>query len=464
MNTEPTGFNGIDGTTGAYLPAPSPEEISLAARGVPPGKVDDVLIAKSQGADATFGVPFGVDAADLAQAGWGIVFAHDAAQEVIDALLPLRTLREGQAGVLYKAFTGPAAYRPEERAQKWLGRQGAGLGQAQVEKVPYYLLIVGGPDAIPFRFQYELGVNYAIGRLHFDTPQEYRNYAESVVAAEARAAPQGARHADFFGVCNDDDRATQLSRTMLVEPLADALAGKHADWQVRKILSADATKARLAESLRASPALLFTASHGMGFPANDPNQRHAQGALLCQDWPGPMHHNGAIPEAFYFAGKDVADDADLSGTIAFHFACYGAGTPLRDDYAPAGTTPAQIAPVPFVASLPQRLTGKPGGSALAVVGHVERAWTYSFSWPGLGAQTHTFENCLHALMSGVRIGAAMDAFAMKHADLAVTLNGELDDIRYGAIVNDYALAGLWTAHHDARSYVVIGDPAVRLPV
>ena len=276
MNTEPTGFNGIDGTTGAYLPAPSPEEISLAARGVPPGKVDDVLIAKSQGADATFGVPFGVDAADLAQAGWGIVFAHDAAQEVIDALLPLRTLREGQAGVLYKAFTGPAAYRPEERAQTWLGRQGAGLGQAQVEKVPYDLLIVGGPDAIPFRFQYELGVNYAIGRLHFDTPQEYRNYAESVVAAEARAAPQGARHADFFGVCNDDDRATQLSRTMLVEPLADALAGKHADWQVRKILSADATKARLAESLRASPARLFTPSHRMGITAHHTNHRPAQ--------------------------------------------------------------------------------------------------------------------------------------------------------------------------------------------
>lgn len=463
---EPAGFNGINGATGDYLPSPSVEDISRAARGAPAeGVVDhDLLLAKHQAQEETFGVPFGVDPADLAQTGWGLVFAHDAPAELVDALKGLRELREGQAGARCKVFQGAGGHRPDERTRTWLVRQGVAPGQAQVDKVPYYLLLVGGPEAIPFRFQYELGVNYAVGRLHFDTPQEYRNYAESVIAAEGHAGPPGTPRASFFGVCNEDDRATQMSSSMLVDPLAHALAPKHPTWQFQQVMAAGATKAALAACLQSRPSLLFTASHGMGFPADDARQRLDQGALLCQDWPGPMHHRGAIPQDYYFSAADVAESADLSGTIAFHFACYGAGTPLLDDYPQVGNTRAQIAAAPFVAKLPQRLTGKPGGAALAVVGHVERAWTYSFSWPALGAQTSTFENCLHALMSGVRIGAAMDAFAMKHADLAVSLNGELEDIQYGAAVNDYTLAGLWTAYHDARSYVVIGDPAVRLPV
>jgi hypothetical protein len=200
----------------------------------------------------------------------------------------------------------------------------------------------------------------------------------------------------------------------------------------------------------------------MAFPSGHPEQAAHQGALLCQDWPGPLMHRGPIDPSMFFSADDVPDSANLAGSIVFHFACYGGGTPLYDDFGAAGTR-TEVAAAPFIARLPQRLLGKPGGGALAVIGHVERAWSYSFASPDFGAQTKSFEMCLHALMSGLRVGAAMDAFAMRHAALAVGLNRVLADIRHGAKVDDHLLASQWTMHNDARNYVILGDPAVRIP-
>ena len=68
------------------------------------------------------------------------------------------------------------------------------------------------------------------------------------------------------------------------------------------------------------------------------------------------------------AGDDVASDARLLGLLAFHFACYGAGTPRMDDFAHRSLQePVAIAPHAFVASLPRRLLGHPQGGALAAV-------------------------------------------------------------------------------------------------
>ncbi len=470
MATDDFIFNGVDAATGAYLtPALSAEQVARLAQGdaLDAQRMDELRARHEARTAQTMGVPWGVDAQDLAQAGWGVVFALDADPTVRTALAALLQLRTGQAGARYKEFSGAAGVRPDDTTRAWLARQGVGPGQPQVSKVPYYLLLVGGPESISFRFQYEAGLNYAVGRVAFDAVDDYLRYASTVVTHDSPVTRTSGRNACFFGVRNADDPATTMSAERLVEPLATALESTRAaaGWTVNRMLTADATRTNLRALLNGSqpPALLFTASHGMGFPNGHVLQDRHQGALLCQEWPGPRAHRGAVPPEFYFSADDLSDGAQLGGMLAFHFACYSAGTPKLDDYAHRNNVREQIAPRAFVADLPRRMLSLPGGGALAAVGHVERAWGYSFMWPGAGNQTVTFENCLGALMDGSRLGPALDAFAARHADLAVNLNGELENIKFGAKADPVALANLWTANNDARGYAIIGDPAVRLP-
>ncbi len=483
MSGEKMVFNGVNGATGEYLsPAMSPRQISEIVQGA--SAVPDSHLARSRknGHFAALrewvrritrdhlGPREGIDPRDLSQTGWGVVFARDADPAVIEGLGELLEHRRRQAGRrqerYFRVFSGEDGYRAGEEKWDFLNRHRAGFGPADPANVPYYLLLVGGPESIPFRFQYELDVEYAVGRLDLAGAEDYAAYAGAVVAAEGRALPRP--RAAFFGVRNPDDVATRQSADFLVEPLAETVELEHPDWQVDLLLEEQATKSRLSHLLGGdrTPAFLFTASHGVGFPHGHPRQLSHQGAFLCQDWPGPRARTGkSIPEGYYFAGGDVGGDARLGGLVAFHFSCYGAGTTRFDAFAHREQgAPKLRAPHDFVAELPRRLLGHPRGGALAIVAHVERCWGYSFLGLEGGERLQTFESTFKRLFEGHPVGSAMEYFNRRYAEIATVLCAELQSLRYGKKPDDCKLTRLWTAENDARSYIVLGDPAVRLPV
>ena len=201
----------------------------------------------------------------------------------------------------------------------------------------------------------------------------------------------------------------------------------------------------------------------MGYSKDSERQRRYTGALTCQDWPGTSY-TGPVRD-FFFAGEDLASDARIAGMIAMFFACYGAGSPQFDEfYQKKGMNSErrQIAPEPFLAELPKRMLAHPKGGALAVIGHVDRAWDYSFRAGKTIVQLGTFESVIKEILEGFPVGAALERFSRRYSELASDTTTELNEVNDGKRPDEKLLSSLWCASNDARNYVVVGDPAVRL--
>lgn len=470
---------GILASTGRPLRAPSLAELGGWVGGTPGDsgdrQVGAAVASAAGGAPKAFAAVGGMDANHLEEAGWGVVFAPGVDPRIREALSPLIEHRRLQVGdpALFRIFVEDQAPRPGETALAWLSRRKVGFDVVDPwQGVPFYLMIVAPPEAISFEFQYMLDLYWAAGRVWFPDVDAFRRYAESVVAYETAASVATPREAVLFAPAHDFDAATQLFTEQVAAPLwhdtsPPGPVGSRRKFRRRAIQGEAATKSGFAGILsgeadggRSAPALLFSGSHGMGFEAGDPRQVEEQGALVCHDWPG----YGAIGEDHWFSARDLGPGARVHGMIHVLFACYGAGCPAHDNFDRLQGEPKRIAPGPFLARLPQALLSHPAGGALAVLGHVERAWSYSFQTGRGRSRVQGFRDVLEQLMMGRRIGAATDQFNVRWAAISTTLAERQLDAAHGEAVEPAELGRLWVARDDARNYIIHGDPAVRLRV
>jgi hypothetical protein len=454
---------GVRAGTGELLRELKPE--ALTAIGVDPKEVTD----RSKPQKHLAAVESVKDPNDLTQAGWGIVLPADIPPDIVTALKPLLEWRQQQAGSLYKELPG---YAPGQSARQWLNGKGLAFGLVDPKKgVPLYLLLVGGPKQISFEFQYMLDSYFNVGRLDFDSPADYRAYAEAVVAYETDARVPTTKSSALWVTRNAADRATGLLHNQVGVPLARGdhdhpALGQEKGFKLAECLGEQATRANLESILRGAiptgrPALLFTGSHGVAFDAADLKaQREGQGALLAQAW---AKGTPATPDQ-YLRAEDLPSDTSVHGMIHFLFACYGGGCPARDTYERGDDGKAvPLMAEPIIARLPQRLLTK---GALAVLAHVDRAWAFSFQTDQGKPQIQDFRSVLGLLLAGQRIGQATDDFNRRWSVLGSDLTLFKDELDANGTLAGKAtvLANRWVARDDARNYLILGDPAVRLRV
>lgn len=413
------------------------------------------------------GVIYGVDIRDLSQAGWGVIFAADTPAGVRAALEPLLTLRRQQAGKRFRLYEHADGFQTTiDSTASWLARHSASFGPADPDKVPYYLLIVGDLDKIPLWFQQQLDVQYAIGRLWFDTPEELASYAKSVVAAESSPGlRRSQRQATFLAVGHKDDQPTSLSAQQIVKPLAEQIARLRTDWSVDITEGFDVTKGHLLQLMQAENVadLLFLSGHGMVFPTDDPRQQQHQGALLCANWPGPENWQGPVPKDFYFSADDIPPDAQLLGRIVFMLASYSVGTIVSDTGSQSQLSKDGSATSrSFLAQLPQKLLAHPQGGILAFIGLANQMWGDSYALPTTDPMIQVWTSILQRLMAGYPIGFAMEQLNERYAELAADLTSLIQDFQFGRTLDPSSVVRMWTAWNDARDCVLLGDPAVRL--
>jgi len=429
-----------------------------------------------------YSVPLAAEPLDLRdwrnpKVGWGIVLPdNDAlpdadratANDAPEAIRALVASRPNAVVLRYRKDVANQGFLRRyyaSRPRQDLAITGGSRGTAE-QCIPHYLLIYGGPQSIPWEFQYRLSLDFFVGRLDLEG-QALERYVQALVSEWSGAGCQRASPV-LWSTDHAPNDITHLMRLAIGEPLkARFTADDETRSGLRALFASEATSADLIAKLgEAKPALVVTTSHGMTGPLSKPVQMKTQlGWLVAAD------HMPINPDALLAAWEP-------DGAVWYSHACCSAGgdgRTLFKDLVPAGSPVAQVLQGvadlgPAVASCPRALLGaqKP---LRAFIGHVEP----TFDWT-LQAQTRQFltDALLKALYDRMYladpepVGLAFtecyrlvgSLFAQWDQQVDKVATAETADMRTAT-----RLAAMRTklAALDRQAMVILGDPTVALP-
>jgi hypothetical protein len=347
---------------------------------------------------------------------------------------------------------------------------------------PRYLLLLGDADEISFEFQQHLAVDRFVGRLTFPDDAGFEAYVAKVLRAES-TSPSAERARALFFTVHDGTPATDIGYQALIQPSMKLCEKglQRGDFPASQVLDLGTPDSWSVDQLLASaaervPGVLLTLSHGLGPPRNGwasaAEQRRRQGVM-------------SLDQGEELAADVVSQHPFLPDGFWFSFACFSAGTPARSAYAPwlqrllednqgapnlaAIRASAPVDQRPFVAALPQAALANPHGP-LAIVGHVDLAWTYAFQEATGHNHASRFVGVLRELVKQRRAGVSLNALTR----FIASVNAELTDksqedeaARADGTAGPpeaFHRAHLWMTRNDLSGYVLLGDPAVRLPI
>ncbi len=416
---------------------------------------------------------------------WGLVVPRgERGARLRQLVAPLVASRERLQQAPVKVFEVPPPLDAEalaanpmaeiDRARRWKANVLCPHPE-RMEEVPRYLLILGDLDEVPLELQQVLGGDsFYVGRLTFPDDAGFESYVAKVLAWEGRPASERKGRSLFYTV-QDEDAVVEAGHRRVVSPCLQLCDQQRelGRFPVQDVLDLD----DLAEASRALPSVLLTLSHGVGAPRNGwsstAEQRAFQGALS-------LGRRGQISAA------DMKGQKFLPGGFWFYFACFGAGTPLESAYhhwlmdlKKAGRYAASLEPVlaslppaggkPFTAALPQAVLSHPDGP-LGVIGHVDLAWLAAFEDIRGHSQPSRLFGVLKELVDGSRVGVAVNVLSRALTQVSVDLSTYYDRLKQvqkrwsGEEQFRLDLASLWMTRQDLSRYVLLGDPAVRLPL